>query len=88
VAAPRWRAHEEGDLLGRVVGRVGLLAPLDAGMGLDELAVEEDLDDPVALAGVHLVADVAPWHRVEGLSHFHMFSELEEPGLVTTLPLF
>ena len=68
-AAPHRGAHEEGDLLRRVVGKVGLLPPLDAGVGLDEHTVQEDLDAVRSLPGVDPLADEAPGHRVQGLAH-------------------
>ena len=69
AAAPHRGAHEEGDLLRRVVGHVGLLAPLDAGVGLDENPVQEDLDAVRSLPGVDPLADEAPGHGVQGLAH-------------------
>ena len=68
VSAPGRGAHEEGHLLGRVVGVVGPAAPGHPSMGLDHAAVDEDLDGALALAGVDAPADESPRHRVERLA--------------------
>ena len=66
VAAPGRVLHEEGDLLGRVVGVVGLSPLLDPRPGLYDLAVLEQLDGALALPGVEVLADVVPGDRVQG----------------------
>ena len=51
LAAPLRRAHEEGHLLGREVGPVGLLALVDLGPGLDDLGVDVELDGALCRCG-------------------------------------
>jgi hypothetical protein len=65
VPAPGRGAHEEGDLLGRVVGVVGHPTPGHPAPGLDDAAIDEDLDGALALPGVDAPADEPPGHRVE-----------------------
>ena len=61
AAAPGRRALQERDLLGRVVGPVGLPVPLgDPQVGLDQLPADKQLDHPGGGACVHLSADIPP----------------------------
>ena len=66
-AAPGRGPHVERDLLRRVVAEVGLLAADLAGMGLDQLAADEELHHRRGDADVGGLADVPPRHRVEHL---------------------
>ena len=71
-AAPDRGAHEERDLLRRVVGRVGVPAPSGARPGLDQLPVAEDLHQNVGDPGVDPLADVHPRHAVEHPVQIHV----------------
>src|SRR3954449_7037259 len=63
-------AHEERDLLRRVVAVVSLAAPLNPAMGLDDVSVDEHLDGALAFAGIDGAPDQPPRHRVEDLADF------------------
>ena len=67
LAAPGRGAHVERDLLRRVVAEVGLLAPVLARVGLDQLPADEELHHRVGDAHVGGLADVPPRHRVQHL---------------------
>lgn len=69
VPAPRRVAHEERHLLRRVIAVVGLAAPLDTHVGLDQLRGDEHFHGALALTGVDADAEVTPRHRVQRLTH-------------------
>ncbi len=65
-AAPDGGLHLEGDLLRRVVAPVGAFSLVKCRVGLDQVAVEEDLHHGGGGADVDLAADQFPGHGVEG----------------------
>lgn len=66
AAAPDRRPHLKGDLLWRIVALVDAFSLVKGCMGLDELAVVEDLDHRGGRADVDAAADQLPRNRVEG----------------------
>ncbi len=68
AATPGRGVHEERDLLRRVVVAIRRPASFDAGVGLDQLRVQEHFDSAGPGAGVDLDPDVFPRHRIQGFA--------------------
>ena len=66
AATPHRGPHEERGLLGRVVGPVGLHPFGHPTVGFDDVRTDERLNETGGAACFDVLADVAPWHRVEG----------------------